>query len=196
MLAHHVTGLAGLGRELRYYTGGLRLNYTLLGEPNMPKKRKKTKKDNSSITRRDLLKGAGAAGAAAVMGPIMLTSKKSFAFQEESITAPPAEPVSCDFGVISPPTRPFVDTLPVPATATRTTLFPRPTQNANISGGEAARAPHQRWGEFLPEAEYNMSARASTHRFHTDYLPSYIWGFNGVYPAPTVRNSYGDPVIV
>src|SRR5262245_15207476 len=141
MLAHHVTGLAGLGRELRYYTGGLRLNYTLLGEPNMPKKRKKTKKDNSSITRRDMLKGAGAAGAAAVLGPIMLTSRKAFAFQDPIPTAgdggagPVAEPVSCDFGVISPPTRPFVDTLPVPATAPRTTLFPRPTQNANIGGG-------------------------------------------------------------
>src|SRR5215468_10153077 len=53
-----------------------------IGELNMPKKRKKTKKDNSSITRRDMLKGAGAAGAAAVMGPIMLTSRKAFAFQD------------------------------------------------------------------------------------------------------------------
>jgi hypothetical protein len=152
----------------------------------MPKKRKKTKKDNSSITRRDMLKGAGAAGAAAIMGPIMLTSRKAFAFQDPvptTGTAPVAEPISCDFGVISPPTRPFIDTLPIPATATRTTLFPRPTQNANIGGGEAARAPHQRWGEFLPEAEYSQVARASTHRFHSDYLPSYIWGFNGVYQA-------------
>ena len=88
----------------------------------MPKKRKKTKKDNSSITRRDLLKGAGAAGAAAVLSPIMLTSRKAFASQDTTITAPPAEPVSCDFGVVSPPTRPFVDALPVPATAPRTPL--------------------------------------------------------------------------
>jgi FtsP/CotA-like multicopper oxidase with cupredoxin domain len=173
----------------------------------MPKKRKKTKKDNSSITRRDMLKGAGAAGAAAVMGPIMLTSRKAFAFQDPipgpipdppdgSRTGAPAEPISCDFGVVSPPTRPFIDSLPVPPTAPRTTLFPRPTQNANVGGGEAARAPHQRWGEFLPEAEYALTARASTHRFHTDYLPSYIWGFNGIYPGQTIRNNYGDPVIV
>src|SRR5690242_14740202 len=134
----------------------------------MPKKRKKTKKDNSTITRRDMLKAAGAAGAAAVMSPIMLTSRKAFAFQDPTATAPPAEPVSCDFGVVSPPTRPFIDALPIPPTAARTTLFPRPTQNANISGGEAARAPHQRWSEFLPEAEYSMVARASTHRFHSD----------------------------
>jgi FtsP/CotA-like multicopper oxidase with cupredoxin domain len=165
----------------------------------MPKKRKKTKKDNSSITRRDMLKGAGAA---AVMGPIMLTSRKAFGFQDPlptdggEISAPVAEPVVCDFGVTSPPTRPFIDALPVPATASKTTLFPRPTQNANISGGEAARAPHQRWGEFLPEAEYSIQGRPSTHRFHSDYLPTYIWGWNGIYPGPTIRNNYGDPVIV
>ena len=41
-----------------------------------------------------------------------------------------------------------------------------------------------------------MVARASTHRFHSDYSPTYIWGFNGVYPAPTPRNNYGDPAIV
>ncbi|HEU0184492.1 MAG TPA: multicopper oxidase domain-containing protein, partial [Blastocatellia bacterium] len=167
----------------------------------MQKKLKKTKKDNSSITRRDMLKGAGAAGAAAVMGPIMLTSRKAFAFQDpiptsgDGGTGPVAEPVSCDFGVESPKTRPFIDNLPVPATATRTTLLPRPTKAANLPV-EAARAPHQRWEEFLPEAEYSLAARASTHRFHSDYLPSYIWGFNGVYPAPTLRNNYGDPVIV
>src|SRR5687767_6901048 len=68
------------------------------GEPNMPKKRKKTKKDNSSITRRDILKGAGAAGVAAVIAPTMLTSRKAFAFQDpQGAPAPPAEPISCDF---------------------------------------------------------------------------------------------------
>jgi hypothetical protein len=35
----------------------------------MPKKRKKTKNESSNVTRRDILKGAGAAGAAAVLGP-------------------------------------------------------------------------------------------------------------------------------
>jgi FtsP/CotA-like multicopper oxidase with cupredoxin domain len=171
----------------------------------MSKKKKKTIKDSSSITRRDMLKmGAGAAGAAAVLGPTMLTSRKASAFQDPlSVTtdgekiAPVAEPVLC--GVTppdSPPTRPFVDNLPIPSTAPRTRLSPRPTKNANIDGGEAARAPHQRWEEFLPEVGYQLTARASTNRFHSDLLPSYIWGFNGVYPAPTLRNNYGDPVIV
>jgi FtsP/CotA-like multicopper oxidase with cupredoxin domain len=175
----------------------------------MPKKRKKTKNDSSDVTRRDILKGAGAAGAAAVLGPMMLTSRKSFAqslqdpdFIEYPVPPPgggtaPGEPVLCATPAPpSPPTRPFVDSFRVPSTAQRTTLFPRPQKKANISGGEAARDDHQRWDEFLPEAEYSMVARASTHRFHTDFSPTYIWGFNGVYPAPTPRISYGDPAIV
>ena len=28
-----------------------------------------------------------------------------------------------------------------------------------------------------------MEAKAATHKFHSDLLPSYIWGFNGKYPA-------------
>src|SRR5262245_57408945 len=158
----------------------------------MSKKRKKTIKDTSGITRRDMLKmGAGAAGAAAVLGPTMLTSRKASAFQDPpSMTtdgekiAPVAEPVLCDLTPpASPPTTPFVDNLPIPSTAPRTKLNPRPTRKSNIDGGEAARAPHQRWEEFLPEVEYQLTARASTNRFHSDLLPSYIWGFNGVYPA-------------
>jgi FtsP/CotA-like multicopper oxidase with cupredoxin domain len=173
----------------------------------MPKKRKKTKNDSSDVTRRDILKGAGAAGAAAVLGPIMLTSRKAFATQSEpTIEYPPpppgggsgaGEPVLCALPAPpSPATRPFVDDLRVPPTASRTTLFPRPTKNANTSGGEAARAPHQRWEEFLPDVEYSMIAKASTHQFHTDFSPTYIWGFNGIYPAPTPRINYGDPAIV
>ena len=173
----------------------------------MPKKRKKTKNDSSDVTRRDILKGAGAAGAAAVLGPMMLTSRKAFATQGEGTIEYPqpppgggggaGEPVLCALPAPpSPPTRPFVDVFGVPPSAQRTTLMPRPTKNANTSGGEAARAPHQRWDEFLPEVEYSMIAKASTHRFHTDFSPTYIWGFNGVYPAPTPRTNYGDPAIV
>ena len=173
----------------------------------MPKKRKKTKNDNSDVSRRDILKGAGAAGAAAVLGPMMLTSRKAFATQGEGTIEypqpPPGggsgadEPVLCALPAPpSPPTRPFVNIFGVPPSAQRTTLMPRPTKNANTGGGEAARVPHQRWEEFLPEVEYSMMARASTHRFHTDFSPTYIWGFNGVSPAPTPRTNYGDPAIV
>src|SRR5262249_46739840 len=106
----------------------------------MPRKRKKAKKDNASITRRDMLK-MGAASAAA-LGPIMLTSRKSFAFQDPLPTSgdggdgggqpPVAPPVLCATAPTNSPShRPFIDNLPVPATASATTLFPRPTRNAN-----------------------------------------------------------------
>jgi FtsP/CotA-like multicopper oxidase with cupredoxin domain len=169
----------------------------------MARKRKKTKKENIDATRRDMLKmGASAA----VLGPIMLTSRKSFAFQDPQPStgdggdgggAPaPTPPVLCATAPLhSPAHTPFLDNLPVPATASPTTLFPAPTQNANTPV-EAPRAPHQRWAQFLPQKKYQLTARASTHRFHTNFSPSYVWGFNGVYPSPTPRLNYGQPAIV
>jgi FtsP/CotA-like multicopper oxidase with cupredoxin domain len=164
----------------------------------MSKRRKKSKSKNqgSGITRRDMIKLGSAAGAATVLGPIVLTSKKSTPFQVLAQSAP-AEPVLC--GTIppaSPPTRPFVDNLPVPFPAIPTILNPAPKKQANIAQGEAPRADHQRWEQFLPDIQYALTAQAGTHRFHADLLPTYIWGFNGRYPAPTVLNAYGHPTLV
>jgi FtsP/CotA-like multicopper oxidase with cupredoxin domain len=160
----------------------------------MSKKRKKTRKDNLGVTRRDMLKMGAAAGAVTALGPTILTSRKAFAFQG---VTPPAEPVLC--GTVappSPPTTPFVDSLPIPFPAIPTILNPAPTKQANDAGGEAPRADHQRWEEFLPDVQYYQEARAALHTFHTDLLPSYIWGFNGKYPAQTVLNAYGHPTLV
>jgi FtsP/CotA-like multicopper oxidase with cupredoxin domain len=41
-----------------------------------------------------------------------------------------------------------------------------------------------------------MEAKAGLHTFHPDFSPTYIWGFNGRYPAPTALNVYGHPTIV
>ncbi|HEX2269035.1 MAG TPA: multicopper oxidase domain-containing protein, partial [Pyrinomonadaceae bacterium] len=41
-----------------------------------------------------------------------------------------------------------------------------------------------------------MEARAGLHTFHPDFSPTYIWGFNGKYPAPTVLAAYGHPTII
>jgi FtsP/CotA-like multicopper oxidase with cupredoxin domain len=162
----------------------------------MSKRRKKSKSKNHGITRRDMLKLGSAAGAATVLGPIVLTSKKSTPFQVLAQT-PPAEPVLCGTTPpASPPTRPFVDNLSVPFPAIPTILNPAPKKQANIAQGEAPRADHQRWEEFLPDVQYLLAARAGTHRFHADLQPSYIWGFNGRYPAPTVLNAYGHPTLV
>lgn len=154
-----------------------------------------TKKKKAELTRRDILKMGGAAGAATILAPTILTSKKSSVYAQ---SGPVAEPVLCPATPIpvSPATTPFVDNLPVPPVAIPQILTPTPTQNANTMNGEAARDPHQRWNEFNPSITYQLEARAATHQFHSDLLPSYIWGFNGKYPGPTILNAYGAPTIV
>jgi len=161
------------------------------GSRKKKEQKEETSKDGllSNVSRRTMLKMSAAAGAATV-----LTSRKASAFTGPT---PPAEPVLCGTTApASPPTTPFVDDLPIPFPAIPTILFPRPTKAANIGGGEAPRADHQRWNQFLPDVEYFLEARPSTHKFHSDLLPSYFWGFNGRYPAPTVLNAYGHPTLV
>ncbi len=169
----------------------------------MPKKEVKEKKDpehhedfksKSKISRRKVLKIGAAAGAVTIMGPGILTSKKSSVFAQTPVTEPalcPATPIP-----VSPATTPFADNLPVPPIAIPQFLSPAPTEAANTGGGEAARDDHQRWAEFTPAITYQLEAKAGTHQFHSDLLPSYIWGFNGRYPAPTVLNIYGLPSLV
>ena len=91
-----------------------------------------------------MLKTGALLGAAAV-----LTSKKSLVLAQRS--PPPAQPVLCGTTPpVSPPTRPFLDPLPVPLPALPQILNPLPTKAANKGAGEAARDPHQRWEQFLP----------------------------------------------
>jgi FtsP/CotA-like multicopper oxidase with cupredoxin domain len=160
----------------------------------MSRKKKVQQEQGSQLSRRDVLKLGAAAGAGTLLAPMVLTSKKSTVYAQGTV----AEPVLCAPTPVpqSPPHTPFVDDLPIPSPAIPQFLSPIPTQNANIGGGEAARDPHQRWAEFTPAVTYQLEAKAGTHQFHRDYLPSYIWGFNGKYPAPTVLNAYGIPSLV
>ena len=41
-----------------------------------------------------------------------------------------------------------------------------------------------------------MSAQPGLHQFHSDFGQTYIWGFNGKFPAPTLLNKYDKPTIV
>ena len=161
---------------------------------NKADEKKLREKKQSDITRREMLKMGGAAGAATILLPTMLTSRKSTVYAQGTV----AEPVLCPPTPVppSPPTTPFLDNLPIPSPAIPQFLNPVPTENANIGGGEAARAPHQRWAQLNPSIWYQMEAKATTHQFHSQLLPSYAWAFNGKYPAPTVLNVYGLPSIV
>lgn len=147
-----------------------------------------------SIDRRTLVKGSVIAGAAAV-----IATKKTTAFAQSYPPDPPAPegPLLCDTAPTnSPATTPFVDDLPIPSPAPVVGLFPFPTKNANIGAGEAARDAHQRWQEFPPVLFYESVAAPSLHKFHRDLSPTYLWTFNGRYPAETFLGYYGVPQLV
>src|SRR5436190_12699505 len=166
----------------------------------MPKSKKNRKKKceptKNGVSRRTALKMGAAAGAVTV-----LTSRKSLAtafappFQTVAPTPPP-EPAICATFTGSPATRPFIQQLPIPPALQPTTLNPAPTQAANIAAGEAPRADHQRWNEFLPQKQYAIHTKPALVQFHPDLPQSYVWGFNGLVQGPTILEKYGEPVIV
>ena len=162
----------------------------------MPKKKAKNRQGigeetKGTISRRNVLKIGAAAGAATVLAPNVLTPNNALAFQEI------AEPVICVTPPTSPPHHPFVDEFTAPFPAVDHPLSPSPTEFANLGAGEADRAPHPRWTQFTPaHFTYEMKAQAGLHTFHSDFSPTYIWGFNGKYPAPTCLQRYGKPTIV
>jgi FtsP/CotA-like multicopper oxidase with cupredoxin domain len=155
-------------------------------------------KNEGTISRRSVLKIGAAAGAAGVLAPSLLNPQEALAFTD------PAEPVRCDPQVGNPPppqpdspaTTPFMDNFTAPFPAVPTILFPAPQETRNEGAGEAPRAAHQRWNQFQPEVQYHMIAKPGLHKFHAEYADTYIWGFNGKYPAPTVLNVYGHPTVV
>jgi FtsP/CotA-like multicopper oxidase with cupredoxin domain len=166
---------------------------------NKAKSRKRSGKKTAEMNRRDVLKIGAAAGAVTVLAPSILGSGSALAraVSSQSHDDPPTEPVICATNPTnSPPTTPFVDNFSAPFPAIPQNLSPAPTKARNESGGEAERADHQRWEEFPVDLEYELEAMAGLHTFHSDFSPTYIWGFNGAYPAPTVLNIYNHPTIV
>jgi len=164
----------------------------------MPKKKGRNrqgvgKETKGTISRRSVLKIGAAAGAATVLAPNMLKSGKVFAAFDP--VAPPL--AQCVSTAASPPHTPFVDDFDAPPMAVDHPLSPMPTETANTGANEWNRAPHQRWAQFAPAiVTTEMEARPGLHQFHSDYGPSYVWGFNGIYPGPTVLNRYGQSCIV
>src|SRR5262245_18516279 len=131
----------------------------------MPKKKanrkRAQKRDGSTVSRRDVLKIGAAAGTVTFLAPNVLTSSKTLAFDGD---VPPAEPTICATAPVnSPPTTPFRDEFTAPFPAIPQILVPAPTKARNQAGGEAERADHQRWTEFLPDVAYEMDARAGLH---------------------------------
>jgi FtsP/CotA-like multicopper oxidase with cupredoxin domain len=166
----------------------------------MPKKKAENrpgieKKTEGTISRRSVLKIGAAAGAAGVLAPSMLTSKEALGF--ETIPEPPVRCVNTVPATPSPAHHPFLDEFTAPFPCDDHPLNPQPTEFPNLGAGEADRAPHQRWAQFAPaHFTYDMSAQVGLHQFHSDYSQTYIWGFNGTYPAPTLFGKYGKSGLV
>src|SRR5215472_15426727 len=107
----------------------------------------------------------------------------------------------------SPPTKPFVQPLPIMPIASTVPLFslnPAPTICPNTAAGEVRAACHQApqlngsMFPFPPPRVYQMHQQAVTVHQSPDLPPQTVWGFNdGVHgtisPGPTYVANYGVP---
>ena len=82
------------------------------------------------------------------------------------------------------------------------TLNPAPTKAANIAAGEAARADHQKWEQFLPQKTYEIEQVAVPEQFYpavNGVPPSTTWRFRDTVNgnvSPIIRANYGEPIVV
>jgi FtsP/CotA-like multicopper oxidase with cupredoxin domain len=103
---------------------------------------------------------------------------------------------------ISPPNTPFQDALPIPPTLSVKTLNPAPTKSANVAAGEAPRADHQKWDQFLPQKTYELEEVAVSENFYpaVDSVPaSTTWRFRDTVNgnvSPLVRANYQEPIVI
>jgi FtsP/CotA-like multicopper oxidase with cupredoxin domain len=102
---------------------------------------------------------------------------------------------------VSPPTTPFVVPLPIaPRLDLRSPanpiagLDPKPT--AMPAPGEDRTRVHQAWQSHRPETGVVIHQRLGQHRFHPALPETTIYGYNGIFPGPTMVSRYGCPALV
>ncbi len=130
------------------------------------------------ISRREMLKTAAVGASIAAIGTLPVRSASARTF-------------------VSPPTRPFVEPLPVyapKAPVALSSLVPAPAKLP--VAGECSRAAHQAWDTCAPVKFYELDVRENQHSFHRDLPTSRIWGYDGIYPGPTFHARYGESVCV
>ena len=101
----------------------------------------------------------------------------------------------------SPPTRSFVEPLPIMPTAQQvSSLSPAPTIAPNTAAGEVRAAPHQAPAlgfPFPPPRLYSFTQQAIVVSQSLDLPKQTIWGFNDGHhatsPGPTYVANYGVP---
>jgi FtsP/CotA-like multicopper oxidase with cupredoxin domain len=144
------------------------------------------KAPTTAIGRRDFIK----AGIAATAAPLVITARKS-----EAQVAPVIPP--------SPPTAEYAWMMDLPIRAPleqSTSLNPSPAGRANTMEGECGRDRHPTWSTYLPASTdfYEIRAQEALHTFTPALtIPQQpIWGYNGIYPGPTIHARYGRQAMV
>ena len=107
--------------------------------------------------------------------------------------------------MVSPPTRAFVDPLPIsPVKRPVAGLSPAPTIQPNNAGGEGRTRPHQAFAPplnkffpvFPPPKLFEVSQRAADVLVSPDLPVQNLWGFDGIVPGPTYHARYGEGMLV
>jgi FtsP/CotA-like multicopper oxidase with cupredoxin domain len=104
--------------------------------------------------------------------------------------------------VVSPPTTPWLEQLPIPPVARPCALEDLgayPTQELNVASGEAGRpVGHQHWDFYDPSNLdcYTIDNRAAQASWHRELPMDDVWLFNGLFPGPRIHAHYGKPVLM
>lgn len=126
-------------------------------------------------TRRDFLRTGLLAGGGALIAPGVARAQLCAPQNDPNLPVP-----------ASPPVDPFSVPLPIPPVL-------QPVESLDPPPDPAA---HQRYDEFPPVAFYEIHVTESPHAFAPNYQASPIFGYNGIYPGPTVQSVYGEPILV
>jgi FtsP/CotA-like multicopper oxidase with cupredoxin domain len=139
----------------------------------------------ADATRRQFIK----AGLAASAAPLVITSNKVNA----QVVLPPSPPTALHAWQIPLPVR-------QPLSPAAAPLSPVPTGPANTIDGECGRDNHPTWGMHYSSSitMYEVHVKEEMHRFtNAPGIPVQpIWGYDGLYPGPTVHARYGQPVLM
>jgi FtsP/CotA-like multicopper oxidase with cupredoxin domain len=153
--------------------------------------------DKAKLSVREYLREGLVAGSA---GLIALYGMRNFRPYWAHASHNPTTNGTSSFTPVSPPNTPFQDPLPILPTLAQKTLTPAPAEGT--VAGEAPRANHQKWSQFLPQRTYEMEQVAVDEQFYpaVDGIPtSRTWRFRDTVNGnlnPIIRADYGVPIVV
>jgi FtsP/CotA-like multicopper oxidase with cupredoxin domain len=103
--------------------------------------------------------------------------------------------------VVSPPTTPWVEPLPIPqvtAPMKCSDLDIMPTCDVQSGLGEMGRVSHEHWGLIdLEDVDVYVNTNApAAYSWHRELPADDCWAFNGQFPGPRIHAKTGKPVII